>query len=97
MTLRSAEATSGRRSSNWLGTRAGTAGRLGMPSTSARLKADGGSPISTAMAFSSCARWYFRSMAWASVLLSWVVAWATSARVTMPARNWFSVSFRARL
>ncbi|MCY1238530.1 hypothetical protein D9M72_512720 [compost metagenome] len=93
---RSAEATSGRRSSSCDGSRAGTLGSAGTLSTSARLNSAGGTPTSTAMAFSSCARWYLRSIAWASVLLSWVVAWATSARVTMPALYWFSVNFSAR-
>ncbi|MNF55406.1 hypothetical protein D3C84_368640 [compost metagenome] len=71
-------------------------GSAGTLSTSARLNSEGGRPTSTAMAFSSWARWYLRSMAWAWVLFNWVVAWATSARVTMPALYWFSVRVRAR-
>ncbi|MNZ97038.1 hypothetical protein D3C78_1162600 [compost metagenome] len=96
ITRRSAAETSGRRSSSCDGSTAGRSGSFGISSTAARLNCAGGWPTSTAMACSSWARWYFRSMACASVLFSWVRAWATSALVTMPALYWFSVSFSAR-
>ncbi|MNT74994.1 hypothetical protein D3C72_2138530 [compost metagenome] len=96
ITARSALATSGRRSSSCEGTLTGTCGSAGTPSTAASANSEGGTPISTAMACSSWARWYLRSMAWASVLFSWVRAWVTSDLGTMPAWYWFSVSFNAR-
>ncbi|MCY1288432.1 hypothetical protein D9M70_374720 [compost metagenome] len=91
ITRRSAAAMSGRRSSSAEGTPTGTFGKAGTRSSAARAKSAGGTPTSTAMACSSCARWYSRSMDWAWVLFSWVRAWVTSDLGTMPALYWFSV------
>ncbi|MNV99404.1 hypothetical protein D3C71_1947580 [compost metagenome] len=63
---------------------------------SARLNCAGGKPISTAMAFSNCARCQIRSIRSAWVLLSWVCAWATASLPDTPARYWFSVMVKER-
>ncbi|MOA22268.1 hypothetical protein D3C78_1428150 [compost metagenome] len=96
ITERSADAMSGRRSSNCEGRATGTCGNCGMSWLCARLNCAGGRPISTAMAFSNCARCQIRSIMSASVLLSWVWAWATASLPDTPARYWFSVIFRER-
>ncbi|MNR05305.1 hypothetical protein D3C85_1213240 [compost metagenome] len=96
ITERSAEAMSGRRSSSCDGRLNGTSGNAGMFSVSARLNSAGGKPISTAMAFSNCARCQIRSTISASVPLSWVCACATASLPDTPARYWFSVIFSER-
>ncbi|MNP15258.1 hypothetical protein D3C76_1076100 [compost metagenome] len=96
MTERSAEAMSGRRSSSCEGRLSGTSGKAGIVCVSARLNSAGGKPISTAMAFSNCARCQIRSTMSASVPLSCVWAWATASLPETPARYWFSVIFSER-
>ncbi|MNE42511.1 hypothetical protein D3C80_1366380 [compost metagenome] len=90
ITLRSAEAMSGRRSSNCDGKLSGIGGSAGIRLLSARAKSAGGLPSNTAMAFSNCARCQIRSIRSAWVVLSWVRAWATASGPATPARYWFS-------
>ncbi|MNJ49166.1 hypothetical protein D3C77_443840 [compost metagenome] len=96
ITLRSAEAMSGRRSSSCEGKATGTWGNAGMSLLSARAKSAGALPSSTAMAFSSWARCQTRSIRSAWVLFSWVCAWATASLPDTPARYWFSVMVSER-
>ncbi|MNH17225.1 hypothetical protein D3C79_768880 [compost metagenome] len=91
ITLRSAEAMSGRRSSSCDGRLTGICGKAGMLLLSARANSAGALPSSTAMAFSNCARCQTRSIRSAWVVLSWVRAWATASGPETPARYWFSV------
>ncbi|MNR05431.1 hypothetical protein D3C85_1214630 [compost metagenome] len=96
ITLRSALAMSGRRSSSCEGKASGTCGSAGMSLLSARANSAGALPSSTAIAFSSCARCHTRSIRSAWVLFSWVCAWATASLPETPARYWFSVIFSER-
>ena len=94
---RSAAAMSGRRSSSSDGTRdrdvAETRRRAGCGAIES---SDGGLPISTAIACSSCARWTVASSTCACVDASCASACATSPRATMPAAYWLRVSCSER-
>ena len=83
--LRSAAATSGLRSRSVDGTPGGMSGMRALNSVRGRTNVDGGSPTSTATAFSSWARVARWSIACASVLRSCVSACTTSTRAATPA------------
>jgi hypothetical protein len=90
--LRSADATSGRRSRIDDGISAGTVGGVASSGAAASENVEAGSPISTAIACSNCARATPLSICAACADCSCVCAWITSERATMPCAYWFCVS-----
>ena len=83
-TRRSAAATSGRRCSSSDGTPTGMLGGGEASGVAGSENADGGWPISSAMACSSWLRCTPTSIAWACALLSWASACTTSTCEATP-------------
>ena len=82
---------SGRRSSSAEGSPAGITGTASTKSVGAIVSSAGGTPISTAIACSSCARITPTAIAWAWVLCSWASACDTSDWAAVPAAYWLRV------
>ena len=79
------------------GTCGGTAGGVAASGDWANANVEAGSPTSTAIACSYCARATPLSMAAACADCNCVCAWITSERATVPCAYWFCVSCSVRL